>query len=107
MPIYNKLVRDRIPEIIIQNGKILQTRRLSTLEYQTELRKKLLEEVDEYLDVNENKAAVEELADIMELVSALAKQHDSSIEEVEKVRKKKAQERGAFNDQVFLESVED
>jgi len=107
MPTYNKLVRDLIPNIIEQNGKGYKTEILSEEEYIKELQKKLQEEVDEYKEAKEDQDAVEELADILELMNVLAEQHDSSLEEVEKVRKEKAEKRGAFNDKVFLVEVED
>jgi predicted house-cleaning noncanonical NTP pyrophosphatase (MazG superfamily) len=50
---------------------------------------------------------VEELADLLEIIQALAKHHGSSIEEVEKVRKEKAEKRGGFEDKIFLIEVED
>lgn len=107
MPTYNKLVRDLIPNVIEQSGKHYSTTILSDDDYIKELNKKLQEEVDEYLEAEQNQEAVEELADILELMKALAAQHNSSLEEVEKVRKEKAEKRGAFHDKVFLVEVED
>jgi len=107
MPTYNKLVRDLIPNIIEKTGKNYSTTILSDEEYIKELKAKLQEEVNEYLEADQHHDAVEELADILELMKALADQHNSSLEEVEKVRKEKAEKRGAFNDKVFLVEVED
>lgn len=107
MPTYNKLVRDLIPQFIEKQGKDLETQLLSEKEYYKELRTKLQEEVNEYLEAESNEDAVEELADVLELMKALARQHGSSIEEVEKVRKEKAEKRGAFEEKVFLVHVED
>ncbi|KGX91721.1 nucleoside triphosphate pyrophosphohydrolase [Pontibacillus marinus] len=107
MPTYNKLVRDLIPNIIEQSGKGYKIEVLSEKEYINELQKKLQEEVDEYREAIEGQDAIEELADILELMKALAEKHGSSIDEVEKVRKEKAEKRGAFNNKVFLVEVED
>ena len=107
MPVYNKLVRDRIPEIIEATGRSLTSRMLSNDEYKLELKKKLSEEVEEYLNATKDQDAIEELADIMELVISLAQIHHASIEEVERVRQKKEKERGGFNKKIFLVEVED
>ena len=63
MKIYNKLVRDNIPEIMIKNGAKPVTRILSEEEYLSELNKKLLEEVNEYLESED----VMEIADILKV----------------------------------------
>ncbi|MYL48293.1 phosphoribosyl-ATP pyrophosphohydrolase [Halobacillus litoralis] len=107
MPIYNKLVRDLIPQIIEKQGKDLEAQILSEEEYYIELRKKIQEEVNEYLEAESDVDAVEELADVLELVRALARQHGSTIEEVGKVRKEKAENKGSFDEKFFLGHVED
>ena len=107
MPTYNKLVRDRIPEIIEGTGKSFTSHILSNDEYKLELKKKLSEEVEEYLNAKGDQDAIEELADIMELMVSLAQIHNVSIEDVEKVRQKKANERGGFEKKIFLVEVED
>ncbi|WP_139991860.1 nucleoside triphosphate pyrophosphohydrolase [Paenibacillus paridis] len=107
MPIYNKLVRDRIPEIIAKQGLALNTKILDTHEYLTELRTKLQEETNEYLEAKTDAEAVEELADIMELLHALAEAHGVTVEELERIRAEKADKRGGFKERVFLIEVED
>lgn len=103
MPVYNKLVRDKISEIIENAGKIPHTRILDYDEYITELDRKLDEECAEFhKDKN-----VEELADIMEVVYALARAVGSSPDELESVRKDKADKRGGFEKKIFLERVDD
>ncbi len=98
---YNKLVRDRIPEIIEGKGKRCVTRVLSDEEYIEMIDKKLDEELAEYhADKN-----LEELADLVEVIYAAAKARGYSIEELEAVRKKKADERGAFDDKILLLEV--
>lgn len=107
MPVYNKLVRDRIPEIIQKSGKQLKTEILSEARYIEELKAKLNEEVTEYQEAAADDEALEELADILELMHALARQHGGSIERVEDIRREKAEKRGAFNDRIYLIEVED
>ncbi|MFQ3545762.1 nucleoside triphosphate pyrophosphohydrolase [Halobacillus rhizosphaerae] len=107
MTTYNKLVRDLIPQIIEDQGKALKAEILYQEDYQTELRTKLQEEVNEYLEADQNDDALEELADVLELMKALAKQHGGTLEDVERIRKEKAGKRGAFEDRVFLVRVED
>jgi predicted house-cleaning noncanonical NTP pyrophosphatase (MazG superfamily) len=107
MPVYNKLVRDQIPEMIALTGKQYSTRILENQEYISELRKKSREELEEYMNADCNEAAIEELADLLEVISSLAKGHGSSIDEVEKVRKEKFKERGGFDKRILLVEVED
>lgn len=99
MKVYNKLVRDNIPEIMVNKGCRPVTRILDDEEYLTELNKKLLEEVNEYLEDNN----IEELADIKEVFMSILKFKGISDEELEKVRVDKANKRGSFNDKIFLE----
>jgi len=105
MPIYNKLVRDKIPQIIEKDGNTYSSRILDETEYKEELRKKLSEEIDEYLNATNDVEAIEELADVMELIHAVALSHDSSIEEVERVRVEKAKKRGGFEEKIYLVEV--
>lgn len=100
--IYNKLVRDKIPEIIQASGKKPVTRFLKETKYLEELIKKLKEETSEF----KAEPSLEELADIQEVVLALTEALGSSKEELEKVRAEKASSRGAFKDKIFLEYVE-
>ncbi|MFB5195971.1 phosphoribosyl-ATP pyrophosphohydrolase [Neobacillus sp. KR4-4] len=107
MPIYNKLVRDRIPEVIESTGKQFSTRILNNDEYIKELKKKSFEELNEYINTVNDNDAIEELADLLEIIHALAECHGTSIEEVERVRQNKAQKRGGFKEKIFLIEVED
>ncbi|WP_099157054.1 nucleoside triphosphate pyrophosphohydrolase [Virgibacillus ndiopensis] len=107
MPKYNKLVRDRIPEIIKNTGKESKKETLTDKRYIDELKKKLNEEVAEYQEAKTDTDALEELGDVLELMHALARQHGESIDTVEQIRKEKAAKRGAFQDKIFLIEVED
>lgn len=102
MKIYNKLVRDKIPEIIAADGKQAHIRILSKDDYILSLELKLNEEVKEYqLDKN-----IEELADILEVLYSLCIAKGWSLEDLEKTRKEKEYSRGGFKKRLFLERVD-
>ena len=107
MPIYNKLVRDRIPDIIESTGKIVTSRLLDDEEYRIEINKKMNEELAEYEATTTNEYAIEELADLLELIHAAAAIYDTTFEELEKVRVYKAKKRGGFEERIYLIEVED
>lgn len=97
MATHNKLVRDKIPQIIEANGEHALTRILEDDEYKAELIKKLGEECAEF---TENPSA-EELADVREVVNAL-ESVISTPEEVARIQDQKASERGTFKDRIYL-----
>jgi len=102
MKIYNKLVRDKIPEIIKKNGQMPKLKKLDESEYFSALNHKLTEEVAEYLE----SYSVEELADIVEVVYAIIKCKGLSLEDFEAIRNKKIDERGGFEERLLLVEVE-
>ena len=102
MKVYNKLVRDKIPEIIERGGRKVKTKVLNETEYRDELNKKLQEEVKEYVEDNN----VEELADIVEVIYGLLDSMNVSLDEFESVRLSKVQKRGAFKERIYLEEAE-
>lgn len=93
---YNKLVRDKIPEILDAKGVVYEKRIATEEEYKIELIRKLREELEEF----EVAADVEELADIMEVVEALKLFPEYG--DVEELRKKKKEERGGFEQRIIL-----
>jgi predicted house-cleaning noncanonical NTP pyrophosphatase (MazG superfamily) len=107
MPKYNKLVRDRIPEIIAKDGKKFSSLILSNNEYIKSLKEKSFEELNEYVNTDNDADALEELADLLEIIHALAECHGASIEKVEEIRNQKAKKRGGFKEKIFLIEVED
>ena len=98
----NKLVRDNIPSICKENNQTPLIRILDENEYTSALRKKLKEEVEEYLSSHE----LEELADILEVIEALARDQASSIEEIMAIKREKQKRNGAFDKRIFLISVD-
>ncbi|WP_404469627.1 phosphoribosyl-ATP pyrophosphohydrolase [Sutcliffiella horikoshii] len=107
MPTYNKLVRDKIPQIIEAKGKKYTSKKLNDTDYIKYLKQKGYEELDEYCTAQSKEEAVGELADLLEIIHALANYHGFSMEEVEKVRKEKADKRGGFQEKILLIEVED
>lgn len=103
MPVttYNKLVRDLIPDIIAADGKSCVCSTLSNEGYIAMLDEKLNEELAEY----QQSKSMEELADLLEVIRAVAKARGSSIQEVEAIRKAKAEKRGGFEKKILLEEV--
>ncbi len=98
---YNKLVRDRIPEIIDESGKTCKTKILNDEEYLRMIDAKLDEELAEYhKDQN-----IEELADLMEVIYAAAAARGYTVEQLEQVRTEKAEKRGGFQKKILLAEV--
>ncbi len=98
---YNKLVRDRIPEIIATSGKTCTTEILSHEDYLRMIDAKLDEELAEYhKDQN-----IEELADLLEVINAATIARGYSLQELEQVRAEKAAKRGGFAKRILLKDV--
>lgn len=104
--VYNKLVRDNIPEIIKNNGESPVVSILDDERYKEELEKKLYEEYKEVIEAS-GTDRVEELADMLEVIRALAKLENSTLDEVIEVSNQKVKKRGAFDKKIFLERVID
>ncbi|MCL2409708.1 MAG: nucleoside triphosphate pyrophosphohydrolase [Oscillospiraceae bacterium] len=98
---YGKLVRDNIPDIIQRQGKTPAVRVLSDDEYRVYLNKKLLEEVNEYLE----NSCVEEFCDILEVLDAVRKSMNFSDADIDAFKSAKAAQNGKFDKKLFLEEV--
>lgn len=105
MPTYNKLIRNKIPQIIKNNGKTPTTRILPEEEYIKEICNKTQEELTEYIEAKTKPDKLEELSDLLELINALAEHEGTTLEEIDEIRKKKAEERGGFQNRIFLQDV--
>ena len=99
---YNKLIRDKIPEIIETEGRTCKIETLSDEEYLIHLNEKLLEEANEYLESGE----VEELADLEEVLRAILKAKNVDYESFEKIRTDKVEKRGAFDKKLLLKETD-
>lgn len=103
MQTYNKLIRDKIPEIIKGKGEACVTHVATEEEYEKQLLAKLAEEVKEYQDVAGTGSAIEELADIMEVMVAILDFKKIDCGELERVRLEKREKRGGFEKRLILE----
>lgn len=99
---YDKLIRDKIPDIIRKEGKIPLTHVADEKEYWEKLKEKLKEETDEFLE-NSNE---EELSDILEVINAVCEFKKINKEDLELTREKKSKERGGFKNKIILDKVE-
>lgn len=100
---YNKLVRDKIPEEINKvDGRKANYRILDEEEYLKELDKKLFEEAHEFIEEH----SIEELADLIEVIDAIAQERDITKEDIEKARKIKSDKKGKFKNKIYLNYVE-
>ena len=100
---YNKLVRDRIPEIIQAAGKTAGYEILSDEAFLQKLEEKLEEEVAEFRAEKD----LEELADLLEVIYAIARARNCSPEELESIRREKEKARGGFRQKILLIEVGD
>ncbi len=98
---HNKLVRDNIPKIILQNGDLAKTHIADDKEYKQKLRKKLVEEVNEFLSNTNEK----ELADVKEVLTAIAKLYQLDQSKIQQIQKSKALKRGKFNKRIILDET--
>ena len=98
---YNKLVRDKIPELIEADGKMCTIETLSDDRYLDMIDAKLDEELAEY----HKDKSIDELADLIEVIYAAVLARGYSLEELERVRKEKVRSRGAFINKVLLMDV--
>src|SRR3989338_11221532 len=98
---HNKLVRDKIPEIIKKKGAVPITHIASDDEYWQKLKEKLQEEINEFMK-DEN---AEELADILEVIYTIRDYKKIDKNELELLRKKTAEERGGFKDKIIIDET--
>lgn len=103
---YNKLVRDRIPEIILKEGKTCTFDVLDEVKYLIELKAKLVEEATEVKNATSRDEMLSELADVREVMDALMQIYKISPMEVSTLQALKALKRGKFEKKVFLKDVE-
>ena len=96
-----KLVRDKIPDIIREDGKECKYHVAKHNEYKTRLYEKMREELDEFI----NTPSYEEAADIYEVFSSICALHDMTMFQVEVAAVGKRNERGSSRDRIVLEEV--
>ncbi len=102
---FDKLVRDKIPEMILNKGSVPETEILNDEDFLKYLNKKLVEEAQEVVDAKDIESKKEELADVLEVIYELALKEGISLEDVEKVRLRKREVRGGFTSKILLKKV--
>lgn len=103
MIVYNKLVRDKIPQIIESTGKNAKFSILDDEKYKQMLDKKLYEELEEYAEERD----INELADLVEVIYAIVEQQGYSVDEFENIRINKREKRGGFKERLLLLEVDE
>ncbi len=103
--VFNKLVRDKIPQIIESNGETAVTRILNDDEYRKELYKKLLEESNEVINSKTSEEILLELSDVYEVLLSICKLENKTIDDVINEANKKREKRGGFEKKLLLEKT--
>lgn len=101
---FNKLVRDKIPEMLDKNRGETETEILNNEKYIECLYAKLKEECEEVITADSKENLAEELADLLEVMGAIAKTNNIDFAEVEKIKTIKKEKRGGFDCKIFLKS---
>ena len=99
---YNKLIRDRIPEIIKKAGWKPTVRKLKKAEFLNALKKKVSEEARELIRAKDKKGVINEIVDIQELIDALTSEIGLSKPKIKKFQVAKRKKRGGFKKRLFL-----
>ena len=107
MPVYNKLVRDKILEIIESDGLAYNARILESGELLKEIKAKMIEEAKEFQAAETANESLEELADVLELIHTALSTLGRTFEELNEVRLQKKVKRGGFEKAVYLVDIED
>ena len=105
--VFNKLVRDNIPNIIESNGETPVIRVLDNDEYKKELLKKLLEEANEVLSSKNSKETLEELSDVLEIIKSIAILEGEDLDTIIELSNEKRLKRGGFEKRIYLEKTID
>ena len=103
--VFNKLVRDNIPDKIKDNGEEAIIRILDDKEYKEELYKKLIEETNEVVNSNNIEETLEELADVLEVLRAISELNDKKLDDIIAIADQKRMKRGGFEKRIFLEKT--
>jgi predicted house-cleaning noncanonical NTP pyrophosphatase (MazG superfamily) len=104
--ILNKLARDKMPNIMRNEGCTVQEKKLEGQELMVALKNKLIEEVNEIMHAKTNIELSEELADLIEVISSIATVNNTNLEEIEKIRIAKNNKRGGFLQGLFISTIE-
>lgn len=103
---FGKIIRDQLVDVMQDSGIIVHQKKLHKSEVLVELKKKLLEEVEEVVASQNEKELFEELGDVLEVVKALASFYDNSLSSVIEFAAKKAEAKGGFEKHAYVEYIE-
>ena len=101
-----KLVRDKIPDLIRESGRVPRVTTLSTRAYREALMEKLREEVAELAAEQTREAVLAEAADVLEVLAAIAADHGATLDTIVDVARRKREERGGFDMRLWLDGVD-
>lgn len=104
--IYNKLVRDHIPEIIMKDHKIPVTHILNDEDFISYLKLKLVEEANEVNSSHNKEELKYELADTLEVIETILSFQQISIQEIMEIKENKSFRNGKFNQRICLDYIE-
>ncbi|MFC1663054.1 phosphoribosyl-ATP pyrophosphohydrolase [Patescibacteria group bacterium] len=104
---YNKLIRDKIPEVMGKKGKAYETKRLSAKEYRRELLKKVGEEASALPKLDKKEDLADELADVIEVIDEVKRTYKITDEDLKNSQKKNRRRKGGFKKRLFLYWSED
>jgi predicted house-cleaning noncanonical NTP pyrophosphatase (MazG superfamily) len=105
--VYNKLVRDRVPEILISKGHVPLMRVLAQPEYVHYLKQKILEEASEVVQATSRDAFLTELTDLLEVIESLTIASGITLDQLKEQQKSRRLARGGFEKRIFLEKVDE
>lgn len=106
--IFNKLVRDKIPDLIKNSGRRCEFEAMDDIQYAEKLSEKLCEEVQEFLkefNAENDENAIKELADILEVIYAIVELIGVNTQDFEKIRLAKIDKNGSFSKKILLKSI--
>ena len=98
---HRKLIRDKIPEIIKASNGEFETRVMDDIEFEKELKKKLIEESEEVAMAAKNEIP-NELADVLEIIKSISSHYKINFSDIEKLQIERKKKRGAFKKKLFL-----
>lgn len=103
---FNKLIRSKLPSRMIQEGVVIKSKKLDDQEYLFYLKQKLLEEASEVVDTETPSDLTRELADVLEVIFAIAAANNISLETIENERLKKLEINGKFAKEHYVHYIE-
>ena len=102
----DKLIRDRLPEIMADLGVNMTCRTMETEEHRRRLKDKLLEEAEEVFNAADSKELIDELADVLEVVINIAKVEGVELQDIIEAGDRKRLEKGGFEKKIYCETAE-